>query len=429
MNIRKKIAIGFAVCVAFIVVCNVHLIGLIHNEGQFKDGPRISMAYVVNQNNSSTISPSGLPFDLNKFAVIEKIEAFRVNRNASYFHRLWIKARKWVTHQQVYPIKQQIRNLELEEILSAMMLAPITKVSAGQGGTQLKIMLTLLGNQKAVFKPMRYSREKTFNDTPYAGADRHNGEIAAFHLSRILNMRKSPLVVGRKLNLREEVIPVADSNLLKTFFLNGNNTCFFGICYYCHAGDPVCAEGDVLEGAVILWLPEKYKLKGYKHPWRRTYKKGVKATWEVNGNFCEVVKKSKLYTFNSSRLLDLVDTAIFDFLIGNADRHRYEVLDGLAESSVLLFDNGKSFGNPYTDEVGILAPLYQCCVMRKSSWTQLHLLTNSVLSFVLNESLTSDPLAPILTKLHLQAMDRRLEKVLEFGRLCISRHGEHKVLQ
>jgi len=58
------------------------------------------------------------------------------------------------------------------------------------------------------------------------------------------------------------------------------------------------------------------------------------------------------------RLLDLIDAAIFDYLIQNGDRHHYET----REERVVLIDNGKAFGNPNKDHLDILAPLYQCCL-------------------------------------------------------------------
>ena len=61
---------------------------------------------------------------------------------------------------------------------------------------------------------------------------------------------------------------------------------------------------------------------------------------------------------NKERILDLVDTSIFDFLIQNGDRHHYETRN----ARVLLLDNGKGFGNPSIDHLDILAPLYQCCM-------------------------------------------------------------------
>lgn len=59
-----------------------------------------------------------------------------------------------------------------------------------------------------------------------------------------------------------------------------------------------------------------------------------------------------------TRLLDLIDVAIFDFLIQNGDRHHFETRN----ERVVLVDNGKGFGNPNIDFLDILAPLYQCCM-------------------------------------------------------------------
>lgn len=57
----------------------------------------------------------------------------------------------------------------------------------------------------------------------YAGKDRHNGEVAAFHLSTLLGLRRVPLTVGRKVSLRREVLPVATPELAQTFFQEGIN--------------------------------------------------------------------------------------------------------------------------------------------------------------------------------------------------------------
>lgn len=58
----------------------------------------------------------------------------------------------------------------------------------GHRGTQLKLSLLLDGGQRVAFKPRWYSRDYVVTGEPYAGGDRHNGEIAAFTLNRyILN--------------------------------------------------------------------------------------------------------------------------------------------------------------------------------------------------------------------------------------------------
>ena len=79
------------------------------------------------------------------------------------------------------------------------------------------------------------------------------------------------------------------------------------------------------------------------------------------------VKRTPPYD-KGGRLLDLMDTAIFDFIIGNADRHHYEVFEGQPDSMVLLLDNAKSFGNPELDDMSILAPIQQCCLLRKTTF-------------------------------------------------------------
>lgn len=107
----------------------------------------------------------------------------------------------------------------------------------------------------------------------------------------------------------------------------------------------MCAQhgnGDVVEAAVILWLPDSVKLKSYRSPWQRTYKKDKQAPWETDDSFCtKLQNQSRTYRLPNRRLLDLIDASVFDFLISNGDRHHYEVVDGLRDAAVLLLDNGK----------------------------------------------------------------------------------------
>lgn len=70
----------------------------------------------------------------------------------------------------------------------------------------------------------------------------------------------------------------------------------------------------------------------------------ISSRWQVEENYCLRVKNTKQYAMKSSpRLLDLVDAAIFDFLLDNGDRHHYEVPANLSPASVFLFDNGKRY--------------------------------------------------------------------------------------
>lgn len=59
---------------------------------------------------------------------------------------------------------------------------------------------------------------------------------------------------------------------------------------------------------------------------------------------------------------------------------------------------------------------------------QLLMQTDYRLSDVMRESLARDPLRPILTEPHLQALDRRLERVLRSVSRCVKKLGEAKVV-
>ena len=69
--------------------------------------------------------------------------------------------------------------------------------------------------------------------------------------------------------------------------------------------------------------------------------------------------------------------------------------------------------------------------IRLSTWLRLVKLKKDkvhTLSARLRKSMDLDPVAPILTELHLRALDRRLGKALGVIRKCISENGKRKVL-
>ncbi|XP_066917993.1 glycosaminoglycan xylosylkinase-like [Clytia hemisphaerica] len=330
-----------------------------------------------------------------------------------------------------------ISDLQVDMILNAMAKTKILQAKVGVKGTQLKAQFVLDGpplkKQEVVFKPKRYSRDKILGGTPYEGYDRHNGEIAAFHLDRILGFNRAPPVVGRLVNLREEVINVAQTSLLDTFWRdNSNNICFFGKCMYCKREESACGKGEIMEASLTLWLPKHVKLYKMRHPWQRTYRKNRKAKWEIDSNYCDNVITKPPYD-QGPRLLDLMDTSIFDFLIGNADRHHYEFTRNKDTSMVIHLDNGKSFGNPNHDELSILAPLMQCCTLRHQTYLVISSYitdeqTEISLSQTLEKKLASDPIYPVLTKDHLLAIDRRLETILTQMKKCFEKKGKENVL-
>lgn len=74
---------------------------------------------------------------------------------------------------------------------------------------------------------------------------------------------------------------------------------------------------------IKLHVPPSVPTQVWRHPWRRSYHKRRKAQWETDADYCSMVRDIPPYD-EGRRLLDLMDMAVYDFLIGNMDRHHYE---------------------------------------------------------------------------------------------------------
>lgn len=331
---------------------------------------------------------------------------------------------------QISQHEMYAENSELvEQLLQEMSTQPILHVSQKTGGTQLKLIIDYPQNVQALFKPMRFPREQQTlpNHFYFTDYERHNAEIAAFHLDRLLGFRRAMPVVGRLVNITKDIYEKAEGDILKTFFVSpSDNVCFHGKCtYYCDTSHAICGNPDMLEGSFAAFLPpnEMASRKVWRHPWRRSYHKRKKAQWETEGNYCALVKEIPPYD-HGRRLYDLMDMSVLDFLMGNMDRHHYETFKLFGNDTFAIhLDHGRGFGRPFHDELSILAPILQCCMLRESTLTTLLKYHNGPLklSDAMRQSLSRDPLNPILWEPHLVALDRRVEIILKGIRDCIQK--------
>ncbi|KAM9119795.1 pseudokinase FAM20A [Pangshura tecta] len=304
-------------------------------------------------------------------------------------------------------------------------------------GVHLKLVLRFQDFGKAMFKPMRQEREEETPEDCFYFVDfqRHNAEIAAFHLDRILDFRRVPPTIGRLINVTKDILEVTKNEILQSvFFVSpASNVCFFAKCpYMCKTEYAVCGNPHLLEGSLSAFLPSLNLAPrlSIPNPWIRSYSFAGKEEWEVNPLYCNTVRE--IYPYNSgNRLLNIIDMAIFDFLIGNMDRHHYEMFTKFGDEGFLIhLDNARGFGRHSHDETSILAPLSQCCIIKRTTLLHLQLLAlpEYRLSDVMRESLLLDHLAPVLTEPHLLALDRRLWLILKTVGKCIDAHGEDKVV-
>ncbi|XP_054891955.1 extracellular serine/threonine protein kinase FAM20C [Poeciliopsis prolifica] len=346
----------------------------------------------------------------------------------------WLRFHIGINRYELYPRLSPV----LDALLKDLVTQRITSVAMKSGGTQLKLIMTFQNYGQALFKPMKQTREQ---ETPpdffyFSDFERHNAEIAAFHLDRILDFRRVPPVAGRLVNMTSEIRDVTrDKKLWRTFFISpANNVCFYGECsYYCSTEHALCGKPDQIEGSLAAFLPDLSlaKRKTWRNPWRRSYHKRKKAEWEVDPDYCDEVKQTPPYD-RGTRLLDIMDMTIFDFLMGNMDRHHYETFEKFGnETFIIHLDNGRGFGKHSHDELSILVPLSQCCRVRKSTYLRLQLLAKEEyqLSSLMEESLLRDRLSPVLIQPHLLAMDRRLRLVLQVLTGCIDKEGYVNVVE
>ncbi|XP_069557529.1 extracellular serine/threonine protein kinase FAM20C-like [Brachyistius frenatus] len=347
-------------------------------------------------------------------------------------HPPWLRFHLGISRWELYNRKDPNLAQMTHYLATQRILGAVQKT----GGTQLKLLLSFPNYGEALLKPMKQSRhaETDLNLFYFSDFERHNAEISAFHLDRLLGFNRIPPVVGRLINVTSEIRGITtDHKLSRTFFASlAGNVCFYGQCeYYCSTEHPVCGQPHLLEVSLAAMLPDLILAprRSWRSPWRRSYSRTKLAKWEKDPTYCDTVKQTPPYN-HGTRLVDLIDMAVLDFLMSNMDRHHYETFEKFGNEMFLLhLDNGRAFGRHSQDEPSILAPLQQCCRIRRSTLLRLRLLSlpEFRLSDMMRESLAQDPLAgvaPLLSDSHLSALDRRLETVLQVVQTCQEKHKD-----
>ncbi|XP_041673440.1 extracellular serine/threonine protein kinase FAM20C-like [Cheilinus undulatus] len=347
-------------------------------------------------------------------------------------HPPWLRFHLGISRWELYDRK----NPNLAQLTHYLATQRILGAVQKTGGTQLKLLISFPNYGQALLKPMKQARDAETNVNLFYFSDfeRHNAEIAAFHLDRVLGFNRIPPVVGRLINVTSEIREITtDHKLSRTFFTSpAGNICFYGQCeYYCSTEHPICGQPHALEVSLAAMLPDLALAprRSWRSPWRRSYSRTKLAKWEKDPDYCDTVKQTPPYS-HGTRLVDLIDMAILDFLMSNMDRHHYETFEKFGNETFLLhLDNGRAFGRHSQDEPSILAPLKQCCRIRHSTLLRLRLLSfqGFRLSEIMRESLLQDPLAgvaPLLSEEHLSALDRRLAAILQVVQTCQKQHTD-----
>ncbi|XP_041640064.1 extracellular serine/threonine protein kinase FAM20C-like [Cheilinus undulatus] len=246
----------------------------------------------------------------------EGYEDIQWNSNSNS-HPPWLRFHLGISRWQLYPHRDPNMELLTQQLATHRIVSAVQK----SGGTQLKLVMSFPNYGQAMFKPMKQERDEETNYNLYYFSDfeRHNAEIAAFHLDRILGYRRIPPVVGRLVDVVKEIKDVTtDRKLARTFFNSPvGSVCFYGQCsYYCSTEHAVCGRPRDLEGSLAVMLPDLSLAarRTWRSPWRRSYSRSKLAKWETEPDYCSTVKKTAPYD-KGSRLVDFMDMVILDFLM------------------------------------------------------------------------------------------------------------------
>ncbi|KAJ8030974.1 Glycosaminoglycan xylosylkinase [Holothuria leucospilota] len=342
----------------------------------------------------------------------------------------WDHFRHGITLDEMYPRSARY----IPELLHDLSTERIVNVSIFKGGTQIKFLLKFADGNQAIAKPKRHPRDFYWGynkSHPFWYDDeRHTAEIASFHLDRILDYRRVPPCVGRKVNFSTEILQNSDdSAIYSTLRKQNGNTCFIGNCvkWCCNEDHPVCDEnGGVMELSVCQMIP--WPIHDIENYWSQGIRESK--VWK-NKNVCtDFLNDTKI--LKGRFFLDVIENSLFDHLIVNYDRHHIAKLGFIDKhrSFAAIIDNGKGFGNPFKDDITFLAPVYQCCRFRNSTYQHILSLTKEghKLGDLMKSSLANDPLAPLLTDEFFPAFDRRLAQFIEVMDKCIERLGPETVL-
>ena len=137
---------------------------------------------------------------------------------------VWDRFQYGISKEEMYPDQAPM----ITELVDSMRQLPIvgkdtatdtfiklmrSGITQKEGGTQLKLIIEYEDGGQALFKPMRFPRtqETLPNHFYFTDYERHNAEVAAFHLDQLLGFRRAVPVTGRLLNITRSVSKIMSS--------------------------------------------------------------------------------------------------------------------------------------------------------------------------------------------------------------------------
>ncbi|KAL3847456.1 hypothetical protein ACJMK2_018362 [Sinanodonta woodiana] len=321
----------------------------------------------------------------------------RLNKNA---RKIWEKCNQTITEESIYK-----PTTDVKEVIDALRHVKIVKADLylHEMSSAYKWMLILEGGQQVLFKPV----------------------LTLFELGNM------PYVTGRRISWDQEITSVATEGLRKSVRIQeGGDVCITWRCYSKRIS-AYCFEKGIIYGAVIYWIgigtvTQRGNDKGiFHHDFHAmgSHLENFSPILPGNRTYCDEFREKEPYKSDTFSFGHILDMAAIDFLLMNYDGGKFTYIANTDQTVYLniLSDYGLSFCN--REDPILLAPIYQCCNIRKSTYKNLMLYATN-LTEVFDDATKDDPLYPLLLPRDITAMHQRLNTIIAIVQICLKKYGE-----
>lgn len=222
-------------------------------------------------------------------------------------------------------------------IRGALKSGQIARIDNGRGGRSIAFRITLSNGQKGYFKP-----EQTFS------ASNWFGEVAAYHLDRMLGLGRVPVAVSRVFSFQElEATAQADARIDEIIVRDGRVTGAFVAWVAGELAPMEMQEGWESWLRVEHWATTAVSPFQRQIGWVRDLRKfrALGETWRSPKERARL-RELKPEPARPERPAELSDLIVFDYLTRNLDRwggNNANVLVRGASGPLVFLDNSAGF--------------------------------------------------------------------------------------
>ena len=306
------------------------------------------------------------------------------NRNLPVHQRkpyaeFWKEVENYAENDTLYP-----ETANVDKVQQALRSAKIIHADIFLRATSLKWILTLEGGQQVIFKPQTVPRSRRFRHCFSFDCEHPEYEIAAFTINRLLGLRNMPFTTGRHISWWEEIVPVATSALIQGYrnaSYDSRTVCSEIWCSQEIKRHRFCFQDGIVSGAMIYFIRSDFNVFTDNKSEFYKYKIGLlrgephhDLARELDrppgyDTYCKIFPNHSIYR-QDRYFAAVTDISVMDYLMSHSDsRHTY-INTSNGEVRHVMNDFGRAFCT-YPEQLRILAPVIQCCKVRKKVYENL----------------------------------------------------------